>query len=199
MLIRKLSAEFIGTFALVFGVLLSLSGKYPLPTPMIAGLTVGVMVYAIGSISGAHLNPAVTVGLAGIKKIDFKTASFYIVIQFLAAFCAQLLAGVFFDTDILTQGIIAGNTWDIGLAEAIGALMLVFAVSSVVYGKTNSAASGWVIGVSLALGAMAASVAGNGVINPAVAFGINSVSLMYLVAPILGGLLGAQVYRFISK
>jgi glycerol uptake facilitator-like aquaporin len=87
----------------------------------------------------------------------------------------------------------------IGIAEAIGAAILVLGVSSVVHGKVTQGASGLTIGSALSLGVLAASAQSNGVVNPAVALGIGSVSLAYVFGPILGGLIAAWGYRALAR
>lgn len=82
---KKLFAELIGTFALTLAVFVSINSHFPVPTPVIAGLTLGIFVYTIGSISGAHINPAVTIGIRTLKKITTKEAVWYIIAQFIGA------------------------------------------------------------------------------------------------------------------
>ena len=83
---KALAAEFFGTFGLALGVLISVSNPaFPVPTPIIAGLTLGLFVYTIGPISGCHINPAVTIGLASIGQIEIPKAVTYIVAQFAGA------------------------------------------------------------------------------------------------------------------
>lgn len=192
----KYLAEFIGTFALTLMVTLSLTSEFPLATPIIAGLVVGLFVYTVGNISGTHLNPAVTVALASIRKISPVDALVYIVVQILGALAAMWVAKSYGSGFLPT--ILVSDSLRVGAAEAMGAFMLVFGISAVVHGRVHSAASGLTIGTSLLLGILAASVASNGVLNPAVAIGIGSVSAMYLLAPIVGAVAAAWVYKYLN-
>jgi glycerol uptake facilitator-like aquaporin len=79
----------------------------------------------------------------------------------------------------------------------VGAFFLTFGVCSVVYGKADDDAAGFVVGGSLLLGILIASAASNGVINPAVAVGVGSISFMYILGPIVGGILAAQAYQWL--
>ena len=89
MQVQKIIAESLGTFTLAFAVLLSATAtNFPVPVPIMAGLVLGLFVYTIGSISGCHLNPAVTLGLLSIKKIKPKESFIYIVAQLVGALFA---------------------------------------------------------------------------------------------------------------
>ncbi len=84
-----LIAEFIGTFGLALAVLVSLNGYLPLvPTAVVAGATLVLFVLTIGAISGSHINPAVTIGLLSVKKIELSEAFGYIVAQIAGALTA---------------------------------------------------------------------------------------------------------------
>lgn len=192
MIKRKHIAEFIGTFALTTAVALSLILNLPLATPLVAALTLMLFVYTIGDISGAHLNPAVTIGLASIKKISGKEAAFYLVAQFLGALVAMVVVkGLTSET----PNLLVENTASVGTVEAFGAFFLVFGVCAVVLDKVKTAASGLVIGGSLLLGILMTAGLSNGVLNPAVALGIGSFSVMYVVGPIIGGVFAALLYQ----
>jgi glycerol uptake facilitator-like aquaporin len=80
-------AELIGTFALTFiGAMAIANGQAGLVGVAFAhGLTLMIMVYALGAISGAHVNPAVTLGLALGKKIEWNTAVVYWIAQLVGA------------------------------------------------------------------------------------------------------------------
>ena len=194
MYFRKYVAELVGTFALTLAVSLSLLVGMPLVTVLVAGLTLGLAVYTVGPISGAHLNPAVTLGLASVKKISGRDAILYIIFQLLGAMLAMLAArGI--TGEILA--VLTEDTLVVGAVEALGAAVLVFCVSAVAYKKVDSEASGLVVGGSLTLGLLMTAGFSNGVLNPAVAIGIGSISLMYLFAPIVGGVFAAWLYKYL--
>lgn len=193
---RRFSSELLGTFLLAFLVHLSLGGHFGVPTPIIAGLTLGLIVYMLGGISGAHVNPAVTIALASIGKISWSDAGAYVVAQFIGGVLALLFGNALLAAPL---AVTADTSLMIVVAEAIGAGILVLGVSSVVFGKAPKEASGLTIGTALALGALAASVQSNGVLNPAVALGIGSLSFAYLIGPILGGVIAAQGYKALAE
>jgi glycerol uptake facilitator-like aquaporin len=193
---RKYSAELVGTFMLTLAVSLSLLVGMPLATPVIAGLTLGLGVYILGPISGAHFNPAVTFALASIKKIEIRDAVMYVIFQIIGAVLAMLLAHLIVGESLT---VIAQDAPLVGIVEALGAAVLVLGVLSVVYGKVDDDVSGLVIGGSLTLGLLLTAGRSNAVINPAVAIGLGSISFMYLVAPIVGGIIAAYGYKYLLK
>lgn len=196
---KKYIAEFIGTFTLSFVVLISVASVAVLPiaVPVIAGLTLALFVYTIGSISGCHINPAVTIGQLSVNKISVKDAAAYIVSQLLGAFVAVLVAKMFMIISPMDGGVFSGKVF---LAEMLGALFFSFGIASVVYGKAKEQMSGLVVGGSLLLGVLIASLSGaSGILNPAVALALNSFTVLYVLAPIVGAVLGFQVYRYIAE
>lgn len=194
LLLRAYTAELLGTLVLTLGVALSLTKGLAVPTPIIASLTVMLFVYTVGAISGTHINPAVTVGLWSIGKITSRDAGWYVAAQLAGAAVAVGL------TKVLVGGLPVGPAPTgplVGLGEFLGTFLLVFGISAVVHGKAPKEAAGLVIGGSLLLGVLIASTVSNGVLNPAVALGINSLTFYHIVAPILGGILAAQCYRWL--
>lgn len=193
--LKKYVAEGIATMCLTLGVTFSFLEGFPLPTPVVAALTLGVFVYTIGRISGAHLNPAVTVALLSVGKISRRDAGGYILAQLIGALLAMLIASWLL---VELPAPLVESTPEVAFAELVGTFLLVFGISSVVSGKASEAASGIVIGTSLLIGILIASVGSNGVLNPAVALGINSLSVFYVAAPLLGGMLGAWAYWWLA-
>jgi aquaporin Z len=194
--IRLYAAELLGTFLLTLTVSLSIVMPSVIPTPAIAGLTLMILVYVLGPVSGAHVNPAVTVGLWCIGKIKPVDAVAYIVAQIAGA----LLVGPFLTLlQIIPVDAGSVDSLTLGIGEALGAGILVAGVCAAVFGKASGAATGVTVGGSLFLGATLASSVGNGIVNPAVAIGLRSVSLTYLLAPLVGGILAATGYRWLVK
>ena len=188
---KVLAAEFIGTFFLTLTVMLSLSGNYPIPTPILASLTLLLFVYTIGSISGCHINPAVTFGLLSQKKITGNESIRYIVAQLLGGGTALIVG------NLMVLYIVAPTASPIvaTVAETIGMFIFTFGIVAVGMKKVPEAMSGVVIGGSLLLGLSIAVLAGSpGVLNPAVAIGANALKLPYIVGPLLGAALGMAAY-----
>lgn len=195
--IRQYFAEFIGTCILTFAVTLNLGyGELVLATPVIAALTVAMMVYILGGISGANLNPAVTLGLFIAKKLNYKTAIFYILAQVTGAMFAVTTLIHF---NLSTPELYSVNSPTHFLLEAIGAGLLVFGVSAVASKKVPEAASGLVVGGSLLLGISLAANYTLGILNPAIALSWNLVNMTYILGPIVGGLVGAVVFKLLSN
>ena len=193
---KKYIAEGLGTFVLTLVVLLSSGGYFSIATPLLAGLVLGLFVYSIGHISGSHLNPAVTIGMWSIGKIDSVDAVYYIVVQLVGALFALFLGSQFIVLPIVS----VSPSLLVGIAEAFGTFFFTFGIASIVYGKAPHHMSGVVIGGSLLLGISIASLIGsNGIINPAVALGIRSFGCMYVLGPIIGSILGMNLYKYLAK
>lgn len=189
---NKYVVEVLGAGVLTLVVGLSLAGTFPISTPVLAALTVGLFVYSVGHVSGVHINPAVTIGVWSIGKISNKDAFLYLISQFIGASLALLFMGATITATVLT----VADSSVIGLAELMGTFLLAFGIASVIYGKTPSTLSGVVIGGSLLLGVTVAVLLGsNGMLNPAVAFGTGSFGIMYVFGPIIGAVLGMQAYK----
>jgi glycerol uptake facilitator-like aquaporin len=186
-------AEFLGTFVLALGVAISIAFVLPLATPLLAAMILGLFVYTLGHVSGAHFNPAVTIGLLTAKKIKSTDAMMYILAQILGALAALIICR-FFITN--TQLLAGENTLKMAAGEIVGTAIFTFGVMSVVTKKVHANLSGIVIGFSLLLGIIFASTMSNGILNPAVALTIGF-SPVDVVGQIIGGIIGVQLYKAI--
>jgi aquaporin Z len=194
---KKYVAEAFGTGVLAFMVGLSVTSTFVVPTPILAGLVLGLFVYSIGHLSGAHINPAVTIGAWSIGKIKTAEAGKYVASQFIGAGTALVLLSVL---GVTLPPMMVSNDLTVGLAEMIGMVLFTFGIASVVYGRTPGPLSGIVVGGSLLGGiAIAVMLGSNGVLNPAVALTLGSFGVMYILGPIFGSVLGMQLYKLLEK
>ena len=95
---KKYLAEFIGTFLLAFSVLVSTGLITRIGTPALAALVLGFCVYTLGMVSGAHLNPAITLAVFSVRKIGVQDALGYIIAQLAGAGLAA--ANFFFASSV---------------------------------------------------------------------------------------------------
>jgi len=198
---RKYIAEFVGTFGLSLVVLVVLSSSNSGLTPIFAALTLMLFVYTIGHISGAHINPAVTLGLLSWKKITRFDAISYLIAQFAGAMLARIVAtNLIPDLSLILKPLSTRflNTANIGLAEGLGMLFFSFGIGVVVAGKVSKEVSGVVVGGSLLIGLLIAGTVSNGILNPAVALSLGSFNLMYLLGPVLGAYLGFRLAAYFN-
>lgn len=194
---HKYAAEFLGTFMLALVVWVSVAFQIPFPiTPIAAGLTLGLFVYTVGGISGAHLNPAVTIGVLSTGKIKTNDAVIYVVCQ-LAGGVVAMTVGSLLVGDSASLSYATSLTS--GIAEALGAFLLTFGVMSATLQKVPPAASGIVVGGSLLMGAYIAAQFSNGILNPAVALAVGSFGPMEILGPIVGAVCGAWARTALEK
>ena len=223
---KKAVAEFIGTFWLVMGGCGTavLAGDHVgwLGVALAFGLTVVTMAYAIGHISGCHLNPAVSCGLAAGGRMPARELPAYIIAQVLGGILAALVLM------LILQG---GNLWEasrqagfaangfgdhspkgFGLGAAfLSELVLSFIFIFVIHGATDERAPKWLaglaIGLTLTLIHLISIPVTNTSVNPArstsqaLFVGGWALSQLWLfwVAPIIGGVLGGLAYRSLGK
>ncbi len=196
---KKYLAEFLGTFGLTLAVIGSIVVDGTMQTVLVAGITLGLFVATIGKISGAHINPAVTIGAWSLKKIKANDAIIYIFAQFAGAGLAILL------TKLADNGVAINADFTIAtfIAEIVGTLVFTFGIASVVLSNDSddvkAVRAPFVIGGSLTVGiSLALALGSNGVLNPAVAFGLGSISIVYMLGPVVGSLAGMWLYKFLS-
>lgn len=205
---RKYVTEFIGTFGLVFTVGCAVMRGSAL-APLAIGAVLMVMVYAGGHISGAHYNPAVTLGVLLRGKMPTGDVVPYWVAQLVAAFIAAWLARfIIHPTKVSTLPLNTGHDIVAALlAEFIFTFALVYVVLNVATSKDQPGNHffGLAIGFTVAAGAFAVGGVSGGAFNPAVAFGAMLMGLInwtdfwiYLIANLLGGAVAAITFRYLN-
>ena len=208
-------AELIGTFTLVFigataGALAVSSGGGIVGVALAHGLALMVIVYAWGTFSGAHVNPAVTFGVAIAGKMPWPKAITYWISQVAgAAIAAYLLAWLLNSTDNLgatigsltPQGANPGDAVKVIVLEGVLTFFLVIAVFASGIHGLNGNIAGVAIGLVLAMDILAGGALTGASMNPARTFGpalvMNDLSYlwMYIVGPLAGGGIAALVYE----
>ena len=219
-------AELVGTFILVFagtavavGAVLSrptAGGAYDsLAVALAFGLALAVVVSSVGHVSGAHVNPAVTLGMAAAGKFPWRFTPIYIAAQLAGAVLAALATWLTFGgAGARSEASLAATYPARGVGdlqafavEVLITFVLVFVVMAVATDERAPAAIAPVaVGFALAVGVFIAGPVTGGAVNPARALGpmlvagdLTSVWL-YILGPIVGGVLGALLYdRFMAQ
>ncbi len=196
--LATLVAELFGTFILTMTILSVSKSAIGIPyfVAIGAGLALTILVLTIGKTSGAHVNPAVTFGLWTVRKISTVEALLYIAVQFMGAAFAWRLYTYFINGSIPN---IAGKNfeWRILVAELIGTAIFTFGIAAAIYQKYEGGKLAAAIGGSLVIGIVCASAVSNGILNPAVALGVQSWSKEYVIGPLVGGVIGVNLYALL--
>jgi aquaporin TIP len=215
---RPLVAEAIGTFALCFVGILAINvdtisgadGTGSLATVALAhGLTILVMVAALGAISGAHFNPAVTAGFVVTGRMAPVRGAQYLAAQLAGAALASLLVAWPFGFEVVAAGtpaLAVAPQWGV-LMEAVATFFLVLVIfGTAVDHRAPRSVFPFAIGLTVALDIMAIGPITGAAMNPARAFGPALVSgawadqWVYWVGPLLGGVLAAFLqHRFLME
>ena len=197
---KKLLAEAFGTLCIVFAgtgaiVLNDLSGAvFHMEVALIFGLAVFAMIFALGDISGAHFNPAVTIGLYLARRITGKTIMPYILSQITGALIASILLRLLFPAhETLGSTIPTGSLAKSWILESILTAGLIYVVLTVTKSdRNNRVTAAMAIGGTVALAALFAGSISGASMNPARSFGPAIISgnievlWLYFTAPMFG-------------
>jgi MIP family channel proteins len=211
---RHFVAEFVGTFALVF-----VGGATIITSPLVQsqatvlsvalahGLILALLVSATMSISGGHLNPAVTTGFLVTRRIDPMMAVIHWIAQFLGAIIAAYMLKALMPSAVANATLLGGQriSADTSLLQAIGleaiaTFFLVFVVFGTAVDQRGPKLGGMAIGLTIAADILAIGPLTGGSMNPARSFGPAVVTHVfegqtaYWVGPILGGVVAALLY-----
>jgi aquaporin NIP len=214
---KKGIAELIGTYALVFcgtGAIVIDQASGGAVTHVGVAITFGLiilaMIYALGDISGAHLNPAISFGFMIAGRIGIKETLMYIIYQFAGAFLASLtLKFIFPQVENLGVTLPSGSDMQSFVLETILTFFLMFVILNVSSGaKEKGITAGIAVASVVGLEAMFAGPISGASMNPArsIAPAIVSGKLeyiyhqwIYLTAPFLGAITAVLVFNFITS
>jgi aquaporin Z len=221
---KKYVAEMLGTFVLVLAgcgsavIAGTQIGYYGIAFAF--GLSLLAMVYAIGSISGCHINPAVSISMLALKKISAKDAAAYIAFQCVGAVIASTVL-YFIASGNPTYSLAANGLGQNGYDQAspsgfsmlsvfLAEVVLTFIFLLVIHGSTSEKAPKGFAGISIGLSLVLVHLVGIPIsgtsvnparsLGPAVIVGGTALSQLWLfwVAPIIGGLLAAAVWKLLE-
>ncbi|PON67305.1 Major intrinsic protein [Trema orientale] len=210
--LRKVLAEIIATFLMVFvtcgAAALSESDERRVPklgASLVGGLIVTVMIYAVGHISGAHMNPAVTLAFAAVRHFPWKQVPFYAAAQLIGA-----ILGAFTLREVLHPIQHIGTTTPSGtdaqalIMEIVVTFIMMFVTSAVATDtKAVGELAGIAVGSAVCITSIFAGPISGGSMNPArtlgpaIASGHYKGLWVYIVGPVTGTLLGSCAYRVI--
>jgi aquaporin Z len=221
---KKYIAELLGTFVLVFvgcgSAVLAGNEIGSVGIAFAFGLSVLAMVYAIGSISGCHINPAISVSMFVAGKMKLKNMAIYIVMQCVGAVIAALLIyGIAVGKpgySLVVNGL-GQNGYDAAslggfsmVSGFVAEVALTFVFLLVIFGSISERAPKGFAGISIGLSLVLIHLVGIPItgtsVNPARSLGpavvVGGVALsqlwLFLLAPIIGGLIAAVVWRFLE-
>jgi aquaporin Z len=217
--VKKYFAEFIGTFVLVLfacgaaavlGCKTNVIDSAYLMTALAFGLVIVAMAYSIGNISGCHINPAVSIAMLVSKKMSVTDFIGYVAAQFAGAIAGAGVLSIFVDKDV--QGLGANGLFQNDIAkslliEVILTFVFVLAILGVTSKVENGSVAGIVIGLTLTLVHIFGIYFTGTSVNPARSFGpalfVGGDALanvwVFIVAPLVGGVLAALVYMFLDS
>lgn len=202
---KKYVVEFIGTFFLMFGIIMAVANAGAF-APLAIGTVLMVMIYAGGPISGAHYNPAVTLAVWIRGKCETKDVAGYVIAQLSASAIAAAIT-----TSLL--GIPIGTGLEVEVvpalvAELIGTFALCFVILNVATADRSAGNSYFGLAIGFTVTAMAFTLGGisGGAFNPAVFFGGSLAGLfswsnfwIYLVANLLAGAAAAYAFKYVDS
>jgi MIP family channel proteins len=212
--VQRFAAELIGTFALVFagtGAIVidaeTSGGVDHVAVGMTFGLVIMVMIYAVGHISGAHFNPAVTLGFAVGRHFPWCDVPRYWMAQLAGGVCASLLLrGMFGTTAHLGATLPSGSARQSFVLELVLTALLMFVITSVATdARAVGQAAAIAIGGTIGLEALFAGPISGASMNPARSLSPALVSWtwsdqwLYLAGPMLGAAIGVLAYQFVRQ
>lgn len=194
--VAPLLAELLGTGLWVMVALVmseTTAVSYFIATSVALALAVAYMTFY--AVSGSHFNPAITFGMWTARRMTTLRAVCYIIAQLIGAVVAlwlyQYLAGHHL-TNKTTH-----YTGQILVAEAVGTMILAWGYAAAAYRAWEVTSAALTVGAALFVAVLVAATASAGYLNPAVALGEKSFSWAYVLGPLVGGLVGVNIYNYL--
>ncbi|MBC23101.1 MAG: porin [Phycisphaerae bacterium] len=204
--LKRYIVELIGTFFLVFTIArVSTSADLAMIAPLAIGGVLAAMIYALGPVSGAHFNPAVTLAMVLRKAMPAADVLPYIIFQLIGAFAAVFVAGMTIDTESI-KALETSTAW-IVIGEFCFTFALVLVILQVATSKAAQGNSyfGIAIGLTVAAGAWAVGPLSGAAFNPAVVLGMSALGAfgwgglwLWLVMQFAGAIAAFLVFSVIE-
>lgn len=212
--LAALAAEFLGAGVLTLVVLRVMYSSLGVPffVALGAGLALTMLVFVFAARSWGYFNPAITLGLWTVRKIDTVTAALYVVAQLLGAWAAYALYSYIASSD--APALNQTFSWHAMTIEAVGSGIFAIGVAAAIYQGVSRAATAAFAGLALMLGmlvSLTAVVTATGVpqftggfLNPAVALGVHAWDIwgangwgVSVLGSVVGALVGFNVYAYL--
>jgi len=183
------------------------------------GLVIAIAIYGFGTTSGAHINPAVSISLAAVRRFPWRDVPTYVAAQLVGAVLGGLLVVAVFGTRATGPGHVGSTTLAPGtgylrgiVAEIVGTFLLVFTIMALAIDRRAPAGwAGLVIGLAVTTDILMIGTVTGGSMNPARTFGPYLTNTLfggstpwaeitvYVIGPLVGGVLAAVVYDLIAR
>jgi aquaporin Z len=191
--------------------------------PIFGPVAVIVLILVFNDLSGAHINPVVTVGAWATRQVSWVKAVGFIVAQLLGAILAYVIVAKFMtgsgnevfalftnpSDPAVAQGLAQGRMpgeWKPIWGELFGSVVFGFGIAAALLGRKVGFDKAFTIGGALMLGLVAALAGSHAVLNPAVAMALSAFSqggfwsfAAYAIAPLVGGMLGAGLFKLLKQ
>ena len=194
--IATVVAEFLGTAALVMVALIlsqTTAVSYFIGTSLAAALAVIYMIF--GSVSGAHVNPAITFGMWTARQISTLRAVLYVAAQLLGGLAALELYQYFTNRGLPAKNLeFSTPMW---LAEVVGTAILAMALIAAIRKGLDTLQTAVAYGLAFFVGILIAATASAAYLNPAIALGERNWNAVYVLGPLVGGLIGVNLYTML--
>ena len=191
-----LMAEFLGTSVLVMvALVLSQTTGVPYFIATSVAVTLGLVYVLFGSVSGGHFNPAITVGMWSARRISTVRGVAYIAAQMLGGVASWQLFQYF-----TNQSLPAKTTnWStpMFLAELVGAAILAVGLTAALTRRLDTLTTALTYGAAFFAGIMIAATASAAYLNPASALALRNFNAIYILGPLVGGIVGVNLYMWL--